>query len=56
MRKMNHNTVTAYQNVTLLVFACIMLLIENASFDFMLTFDWQSWGLLVLIGIVTILH
>lgn len=40
MRKMNHNTVTAYQNMTLLVFACFLLLAQQSSFNFMLTFDW----------------
>jgi EamA domain-containing membrane protein RarD len=56
MRKMNHNTVTAYQNITLLAFACVMLYLQNSNYDFMLTFDWQSWLLLIVIGVVTILH
>lgn len=53
---MNPNTVTAYQNITLLGFACFMLLVKNQNFDFMLSFDLQSWFLLLLVGVITILH
>ena len=56
MRKMNHNTVTAYQNITLFVFALIVLVFEGDNFFFLMVLDLKSIFILLLIGCVTTLH
>jgi drug/metabolite transporter (DMT)-like permease len=56
MRKMDHNTVTAYQNITLFVFALMVLVFEGENFTFLIALDFRSILILFLIGCVTTLH